>query len=112
MEETLLYFWEECPTLKLEKMHLQGLSGERHKGPLHHQILNFFEDEKVKGLMAKNSDWLEVSDPKDPPSQREDGMGLSPAPKQRHVQHAWSLNGSHTKLKPDGICRATQKLAN
>ncbi len=88
MEEMLLYFWEECPTLKLEKMQLQGLSGERQKGPLHHQILNFFEDEKVKGLMAKNSDWLEVSDPNDPPSQREDGMGLPPAPKKGHVQRA------------------------
>ena len=43
--------------------------------PFHHLIFNLFGHKKVRGLLAPNSDWLEVSDLDDPPSQADDGEG-------------------------------------
>ncbi len=87
-EETSLHFWGECPALELESTQLR-IPGKGRPRPIHHQILNLFEPEKIIRLMEKNSSWLEVSNLDDPPSQTgdEDG-GIPPYSKQRCVQLA------------------------
>ena len=64
-------------------------TGGRHKTP-HRLILDFFEHEKVRGLMNINSEWLEESDPDDPPTQPEAERGRAPfpppKPKRRRLQ--------------------------
>ncbi len=78
-EETSLHLWGECRALELEKMQLSRGSGGRSTTP-HRLILGFFEHEKIRGLMNTNSEWLEVSDPDDPPTQSESGEGRIPFP--------------------------------
>ncbi len=50
-------------------------------------MLDFFEHEKVRGLMTVNSEWLEELDPDDPPTQSENGEGRIPfpSPKRRRL---------------------------
>ncbi len=77
-EETSLH-------LELERTQLFGLrTGGRSKTP-HRLILDFFEHEKIRGLMNMNSEWLEESDPDDHlPNQRMEREGSpSPPPKRR-----------------------------
>ena len=75
----MLYLWEEFPTLELERLQLSSMGDGGNITP-NHTILDFFEYERVRGLMGENSDWLEVSDPDDPPTQLEDGEGSIPLP--------------------------------
>ncbi len=78
--ETSLHLWGECPALELERTQWSSLrTGGRSKTP-HRLILDFFEHEKIRGLMNMNSEWLEESDPDDPPVQSEDGEGRIPFP--------------------------------
>ncbi len=65
-------------------MQLQDWCGGRNK-PFHHLIFNLFGHKKVRGLLAPNSDWLEVSDLDDPPSQADDGEGGLPSCSQTKV---------------------------
>ncbi len=53
----------------------------------HLLILDFFQHEKIRGLMNTNSEWLEESDPDDPPTQPENGEGRTsfPPPKRRRL---------------------------
>ncbi len=86
-EETSLHLWGECPALELERIQLSSLrTGGRNKTP-HHLILDFFQHEKIRGLMNTNSEWLEESDPDDPPTQPENGEGRTsfPSPKRRRL---------------------------
>ncbi len=86
-EETSIHLWGECPALKLERIQLSSLrTGGRSKTP-HRLILDFFEHEKIRGLMNTNSEWLEESDPNDPPTQSENGEGriTFPPPKRRRL---------------------------
>ncbi len=85
----LQIFQGEWPALELERTQLMASGGGRLR-PLHHLILDLFEHEKARGLMAENSNWLEVSDPDDPPSQlEEESWEVSPpASKRRRVQRA------------------------
>ncbi len=77
-EETSFHLWGECPALELERTQWPSIeSGGRHKTP-HRLILDFFEHEKTRGLIIKNSEWFEESDPNDPPTQSEDGEGRAP----------------------------------
>ncbi len=67
-EETSLHLWGECPALGLERTQLSSVgTGGRNKTP-HRLILDFFEHEKVRGLMNVNSEWLKESDPNNPPT--------------------------------------------
>ncbi len=86
-EETALHLWGECPALELERFQLSSLrTGGRNKTP-HHLILDFFQHEKIRGLMTTNSEWLEESDPDDPPTQPGNGEGRIsfPPPKRRRL---------------------------
>ncbi len=79
-EETPLHLWGKCPALELERTQVSSVGiGGRNKTP-HRLILDFFEHEKVRGLMNAKSEWLEESDPDDPPTQSEDGEGRVPFP--------------------------------
>ena len=42
-------------------------TGGRNNSP-NRLILDFFEHEKIRGLMNANSEWLDESDPDDPPT--------------------------------------------
>ena len=86
-EETSLHLWGECPALELERTQLSSLRiGGRTKTP-HRLRLDFFEHEKIRGLMNVNSEWLDESDPDDPPTQSEIGGGRTsfPPPKRRRL---------------------------
>ncbi len=86
-EETSLHLWGECPALELERFQLSSFRiGGRNKTP-HHLILDFFQHEKIRGLMNTNSEWLEESDPDGPPTQPENGEGRIsfPPPKRRRL---------------------------
>ncbi len=92
-EEASLHLWGECPALELERFLLPSMGGGRNKNP-HRTILGFFKHERVRGLMEENSDWLEVLDPNDPPTQSENGEGrisLTP-PKWRHLYESEQHN--------------------
>ena len=54
-EKTSLHHWGECPALELERTQLSSVRiGGRNKAP-HRLTLDFFEHEKVRGLMHANS---------------------------------------------------------
>ncbi len=80
-EVTSLHLWGECPAQELERIQLPCVrNGGRHNNTPHRLILGFFKHEKIRGLMYTNSEWLEESDPDDPPTQSEDEGGRTPFP--------------------------------
>ncbi len=100
-EETPLHLWGKCPALELERTQVSSVGiGGRNKTP-HRLILDFFEHEKVRGLMNAKSEWLEESDPDDPPTQSEDGEGKAPFPppkRRRYYNRMWM------RRKPSASC--------
>ncbi len=111
MGETSNHLWGECPALELERTQLSSMgTGGRNKTP-HHLILDFFEHEKERGLMNANSEWLEESDPDDPPTQSEDGGERTPfpPPKRRRLYGPFQYNGMWTRRKPSAFCLLNTK---
>ncbi len=78
-------------------------SGGRSKTP-HRLILDFFEHEKIRGLMNANSELLEESDPDDPPTQSENGEGRTfPTSEKKAPLRASRHNGSQLRWKPPAL---------
>ncbi len=94
----------KCPALELERFQLPRVRNGGRNIPPHRLILGFFEHEKIKGLMNANSEWLEESDPDDPPTQSENKEGRTPPPpsKRRRLKGPSSsyYNGVQSRWKP------------